>query len=50
MPVLECYQRDEPPVPGPQHGGEFDGGAAGVVRAGPQPNGPSAVSPTDPAR
>ena len=39
VPVLEAYQADKPPPPGPQHGGpEFP--PEGGVRAGPQPGGP----------
>ena len=39
VPVLEAYQRDEPPPPGPQHGGP-ESPPPGGVRAGPQPGGP----------
>ena len=49
VPVLEAYKKDAPPVPGPQHGG-IDQAEKGSVRAGPQPNGPSAANPGDPAR
>lgn len=38
-PILDAYQQDQPPPPGPQHGGP-DLPEANGVRAGPQPGGP----------
>ena len=49
VPVLEAYKAGTVPPPGPQHGGQ-DAPPAGGVRAGPQPNGPSAVNEGDQRR